>query len=314
MGKERDSTTWTPSQLVERYIGENILRPDTLRNYRNAVHVFEKDMGTIRISEIDRKCVLKWRSKILDRARPTTWNNYRLHLGVVWNFAVRNHWLEKNVFKEVRPAPVLKKAKKTVSDELLATTISYLQDPNKAPRPAWFWEIVVRLLYFTGMRRRQLTFLRWKHIDFKEHTILLTAEGNKTKRDWTIPIPKNCLKDLLQLRQRTKAANKQAFDPNDQVFRVQLFYDRYAGKELSPGQVGGFFKRLSNALSGPVSSHRLRHTMATELAKGPNRDLKLLQHVLGHTNLSTTLEYVHPEPEQFRDFLNQLHLPEKPGD
>ena len=73
--------------------------------------------------------------------------------------------------------------------------------------------------------------------------------------------------------------------------------------------MGGFFKRLSKQLAGKVSSHRLRHTMATQLAKGPNRDLKALQQVLGHTNLKTTLEYVHPELEQLRSFLNQLQLP-----
>ncbi|MGR9106124.1 MAG: hypothetical protein ACU843_04245, partial [Gammaproteobacteria bacterium] len=84
--------------------------------------------------------------------------------------------------------------------------------------------------------------------DFRENTILLSAEGSKTKRDWTIPIPENCLKDLLRLRQRTKAANTQALDTNDQVFRVQLFYDRYAGKELSPGQLGGFFALCSDSL------------------------------------------------------------------
>lgn len=295
--------------MVERYIAENILRPDTIRNYRLAAHVFEKDMGVKNLSEIDRDCVLKWRGIILNRARPTTWNTYRLHLGVIWNFAIRNHWVAVNPFMEVRCAPVLKKAKKTISNDLLATTISLLQDSEKAPEPAWFWSIAVKLLYFTGMRRRQFTTLRWNDIDFGENTILLTAQGCKSKRDWTIPLPAACLKGLLHLRDRTEMLNSQAVQANDQVFRIQLFHDRYKGDELSPDQLGGFFKRLSKELTGPVSAHRLRHTMATELAKGQNRDLKALQQVLGHTNLSTTLEYVHPEPEQLRVFLNQLQLP-----
>jgi len=133
----------------------------------------------------------------------------------------------------------------------------------------------------------------------------------KTKREWEVPLPNECLKDLLYLRQCTEALNKQAIKANNQVFRIQLFYSRYKGEELSPQQMGGFFKRLSLQLTGRVSSHRLRHTMATQLAKGPNRDLKALQHVLGHSNLSTTLEYVHPDSEQLSRFLNQLRLPQK---
>lgn len=192
----------------------------------------------------------------------------------------------------------------------MTATIDLLRNSDKAPKPAWFWLIAFRLLYFTGMRRRQLTSLKWKDIDFKENIIVLRAEGCKTKRDWTIPIPATCLSDLHRLRARTKAVNRGAVKPNDQVFRVQLFYNRYKGEELSPEQMGGFFGRLSKELMGRVSSHRLRHTMATELAKGSNQNLKLLQQILGHTNLSTTLEYVHPDPEQFRGFLNQLELPD----
>ena len=311
MEQKQIPASWTPSQLVERYIEEYILRPDTIRNYRIVAHIFEKDMGPLKVSEIDSNYVLNWRSIILDRVRPITWNNYRSHLRVLWNFGIRKNWLDTNPFIEVQPAPVLKKAKKTVSDDLLAATISLLEDSEKASRLAWFWLIVVKFLYFTGMRRRQLTSLRWNDIDFRDNTILLSAEGSKTKREWTIPIPENCLNDLLRLRQRTEVVNRKAFDANDQVFRVQLFYKRYVGDELSPDQLGGFFRHLSMDLNGYVSSHRLRHTMATQLAKGPNRDLKLLQEILGHTNMTTTLEYVHPEPEQFRGFLNQLELPKK---
>ena len=309
MEEELNFTSWPPSQLVERYIAETILRPDSIRNYRFAAHVFEKDTGIQQISDIDLDCVIKWRDLILDRAKPTTWNSYRLHLSVLWNFGIRRHWVATNPFAEVRPAPVLKKIKKTISNDLLAATIDLLRNSDKAPKPAWFWLIAVRLLYFTGMRRRQLTSLRWNDINFKENVILLTAEGCKTKREWAIPIQTVCSQDLHRLRERTEARIGRLIKPDDQVFRVQLFYSRYKGDELSPDQIGGFFRRLSNELTGLVSSHRLRHTMATELAKGPNRDLKALQQVLGHTNLSTTLEYVHPEPEQLRRFLNQLQLP-----
>ena len=313
MDNELDFASRTPSQLVECYVAENILRPDSIRNYHLAAHVFEKDTGIRQISDINRDRVLKWRDIVLERVKPTTWNNYRLHLSVMWNFEVRRHWVEINPFADVRPAPVLKKVKKTIPNDLLTATMELLRNADKAPKPAWFWLIAVRFLYFTGIRRRQLTSLKWKDIDFNENIIVLRAEGCKTKRDWTIPIPATCLSDLRRLQTRTEAVYGRSVKPEDQVFRVQLFYNRYKGCELSSDQIGGFFGRLSKDLTGPVSSHRLRHTMATELAKGPNRNLKLLQQILGHTNLSTTLEYVHPDPEQFRGFLNQLQLPEKRG-
>ncbi len=177
MEKECESNLWTPIQLAEQYVADNILQPDSIRNYRLAAHVFEKNMGRRHIYDINPDCVLKWRTLVLNRAQPTTWNTYRSHLIVIWNFALRNQWVDVNPFSEIRPAPVLKKGKKTVSDDLLAATIDLLHNTEKAPRPAWFWLTAFKLLYFTGMRRRQLTSLRWNDINFKEMTILLTAEG-----------------------------------------------------------------------------------------------------------------------------------------
>lgn len=301
--------TMTTSELVERYVAENILRPDTVRSYRLVARVFEKDMGPRDISRIDRELVLKWRANILNRVQPTTWNSYRMHLGVIWNFAKRHGLAHSNPFMENKRAPVLHKKKKTVSNDVLAETMALLLDPDKAPQPGWFWSIAVRLLYCTGMRLRQLTSLCWDDMDFDARTILLRAEGSKTKREWSIPLPMACLADMIELRDRTLKVNVTAIANNDQVFRVGLFYHRYSGKELSPEQLVGFFRRLSDKLGRKVSSHRLRHTMATELAKGQNRDLKALQQVLGHTDLRTTMEYVHPEQGQLRQLLDTLEFP-----
>lgn len=299
----------TASELVESYIRETILRPETVRSYRIVARVFENDIGARNISAIDRELVLKWRGKILNRALPTTWNSYRMHLGVIWNFAKRRGLAHSNPFMETRRAPVLQKKKKTVSDNVLAEAMALLGDADKAPYPGWFWATAVRLLYCTGMRRRQLTSLRWDDIDLDARVILLRAESSKTKREWSIPIPAACFTDLIELRDRTLKINATAIANNDQVFRVGLFYHRYYGKELSPEQLGGFFKRLSAKLGSKVSSHRLRHTMATELARGENRDLKALQVVLGHTDLRTTLEYVHPDQSQLRQLLDGLIMP-----
>ena len=41
-----------------------------------------------------------------------------------------------------------------------------------------------------------------------------------------------------------------------------------------------------------ISSHRFRHTLATELMKSPDRNLKLVKDLLGHRNVSTTMEYI----------------------
>lgn len=53
MDNEIDFASRTPIQLVERYVAENVLRRDSIRNYRLTAHVFEKDIGNIPVSDID---------------------------------------------------------------------------------------------------------------------------------------------------------------------------------------------------------------------------------------------------------------------
>ena len=63
---------------------------------------------------------------------------------------------------------------------------------------------------------------------------------------------------------------------------------------------------LARALGIRITQHRLRHTMATELAA--KKDIRTLQHLLGHTNVSTTMQYVHPDMDRMRSLLEDISL------
>jgi integrase len=160
------------------------------------------------------------------------------------------------------------------------------------------------------MRRRQLTALRWKDIDFDKKTILLTLEGSKSKREWEIPIPPQSEAGLRHLFLASQALHQRLED--SQVFRVQWFENSFGGAETTPKQLSYAFNRISDHLGVTVSAHRLRHTMATDLATGLNPDLKSLQYLLGHANLATTMEYITPEMEQLRTQMSKLKIGDFP--
>ena len=175
--------------------------------------------------------------------------------------------------------------------------------------PRWFWRIVFRTLYYTGMRRRQLVTLCWRDVDLGAAEIRLRHEGSKTRREWTIPIPDPLLGDLMKLQERT-LEQRGILDAErlrrNQVFNVTTFYARYKGTNMTEAQVTGFFKRLASISGIEVSAHRMRHTLATELTRGENRDLKAVQDLLGHTDIRTTLRYVHTDTAQMRRLFEGL--------
>jgi integrase len=223
----------------------------------------------------------------------------------LFNFALRRGWVKANPFLDVK-ALACSKRKKIVAKQVLVEALTIL-DSEKAPvSPGWFWSAAFKLLFFPGIRRRQLAELRWRDLDFCRETIVLRTEGSKTRREWEIPMPPQCVEALVELRKRSLQRHRKLEDR--QVFWIQLFDRRYAGTELSVEQVSYAFTRLSRRLGNKISPHRLRHTMATDLAQGTNPDLKSLQYLLGHTELALTMEYVHPEMGQLRLQQSKLSL------
>jgi integrase len=315
----RDGNT-TLKGLLDHYVRDNVLRPATVQVYGNVVLQMIKDCAGDRddlaLRLITHELLVSWRTQVLARARPSSWNNYRAHIRALLNYAVLAGWLSDSPLKRVKAAPVGALKGKALGQAELRRLLSLLRDDygeecavGNALCPRWFWRIAVKTLYYTGMRRRQLVSLRWRDINFEKAEILLRYEGSKTRRQWEIPIPEPLAPELRRLQSRTleqRGLTDATTLLDDQVFNVTLFYKRYRGVRMTEAQLTGFFKRLTNAAGVQVSAHRMRHTLATELTRGENRDIKAVQDLLGHTDIRTTLLYVHTDTAQMRRLFEDL--------
>ncbi|MEJ2694846.1 MAG: tyrosine-type recombinase/integrase [Candidatus Thiodiazotropha sp.] len=296
----------TTELLLQTYLLENLVRPQTARTYAQAVKLWNQDTEISCIDEITRDDVLKWRKEILSRARAETWNKYRRHLRALFNYAVSRGWLNENLFASVPPERTGMRLKKTVDVDIVRQALALLESDSDNLRPGWLWAMVVRAIWFTGVRRRQILELRWGDLDLQAGTWLIRAETSKTHREWRLPLMPQLIEDFTELHRLTTERLLRKPSKNHQVFNVTLFYERYKGPELRDDQIGGFFHRLSELLEAPITPHRLRHTMATQLAV--HGDIRTLQEILGHSNLSTTMGYVHPDMARMRTLIE--HLPD----
>ncbi|MDN3518996.1 tyrosine-type recombinase/integrase [Aquisalimonas lutea] len=294
------------------YRKERILRPATIASYDQVVRRFEDDVGPIPLGTISRDHLFAWRSTVLERATPITWNTYRRTFRALWRYAIQLGWVEHYPLDRVGAAPVGKRRKKTVNQDLLARVLTVLSDDqSQRLQPRWFWRIVVLTFYYTGMRLRQLVNLRWQDVDWKRGAITLTQEGSKTRREWEIPLPPALAKELQVLWYETaKIVGHRRFGRR-QVFDLGLHRGNtgYKPGELTWQQVNGYFRRLSNYMDEPISPHRLRHTCATEIARQPQPNIRALQHLLGHTSLSMTMEYIQPDLKQMYELVSHLPTP-----
>ena len=308
------------SELLERYCEVNILSAQSANTYLYVVRSFILYYASDpEIEDINLDTVLAYRKWTLARNAAITFNSKRRHLIAIFNFACNHKLLARNVFKDVKPAPMEQLPSKAIPSAVFDTYVQMLANGRDVDgrggsremfHPQWFWLTVVKTLFLTGMRKRQLVGLEWRDVDFSEMSITLRAQTSKTRREWKVPIPEELLSYLEELSRRTIEIR----GPNlgiHQVFCLPLFSKRSANfvkRVMTPANVNAFFLRFCKRLppgSAKLSAHRIRHTTATMLAKTVS-NLKVVQVQLGHTSFSTTLLYVHPDLEEQRQAIRGL--------
>lgn len=291
--------------LVERYCLLNVLRPASEACYRNTARVFLNRSlvgADADISVVTRDVLLRFRVDVLKNGSAVSWNTYRCHLRALFSFAVKEGLLPENPFAGIGIAPAAKGRRREISVADVGLVISHLQQ-SEDPM-AEYWTALTHTLYYTGIRRAQLVALRWEDVDLRRKLLTLKAESSKTHREWQIPIRDELVPALeLLAKQAMKVHPHGMLDSLARVFDWRPF-----GRSsiLAPREITRFYHRLGKRLGLLISPHRFRHTVATTLANS-SANLRVVQEILGHTAISTTCQYIHPNTAAMRAAIRLIH-------
>lgn len=161
--------------------------------------------------------------------------------------------------------------------------------------------VMIYLLYVTGMRISELLGLKKEALSFEEHVLCVDGKGGKQR---IIPIPvviTHMIQKYLQHEYCALTDNKQT---------PLLFPTQYTGV-LHGLSRQAFWKMLNNmcvkaGIQKRVSPHQLRHSFATHMLKR-GIDLRSLQVLLGHENITTVQIYTHVETSHLRSIYDKRH-------
>jgi integrase/recombinase XerD len=158
---------------------------------------------------------------------------------------------------------------------------------------------MLETLYATGLRVSELVGLKLLNLNLHAGVVRVTGKGNK---DRLVPMGEEAMRWLERyLKQaRPELLHRQV---SDAVFVTQF------GKGMSRQAFWYLIKRRAKTagLSQPLSPHTLRHAFATHLLNH-GADLRVVQMLLGHADISTTQIYTHVARER----LKQLHAQHHP--
>jgi integrase/recombinase XerD len=154
------------------------------------------------------------------------------------------------------------------------------------------------LLYATGIRVSELIQLKTSHLDSGLGLIRVTGKGNKQR---IVPVHAEALKVIREYEQQARPALLKG-RPSPVLFvtargGAMTRQGFWASVRLNGKKVGIFHN---------LSPHVLRHTFATHLLEG-GADLRSLQSMLGHSDLSTTEIYTHVVRSRLRSTVDDHH-------
>ena len=150
---------------------------------------------------------------------------------------------------------------------------------------------IVRLILNTGLRVSEILSIELSDIDLKRKNLKIVGKGSKQRN---IPLNDKAIKIIKMAIEDRKNYNY-AFNVLDSPY---LFLSNKSEKLRS-----STIERIFNNYSNKITPHSLRHMFATDYLENGG-DLRSLQMILGHGNLSTTAIYTHPTESSMRRNIN----------
>jgi integrase/recombinase XerC len=158
---------------------------------------------------------------------------------------------------------------------------------------------VVELLYGSGLRVSEACTLGPGALDVRGRSVRVLGKGGKER---IVPLSEpaaDACAAWINARSAFLASIRRS--PEDSEPATVFCNDR--GRALQPRDVRRILDRRAIA---PVHPHALRHTFATHLLDG-GADLRIVQELLGHADLSTTQHYIHVSKERLRRVYDEAH-------
>ncbi|MFN7025132.1 MAG: site-specific tyrosine recombinase XerD [Pseudorhizobium sp.] len=193
---------------------------------------------------------------------------------------------------------------KTMSEEDVTRLLDRAAIEAADPSPGQFSRLrmltLLELLYATGMRVSELVSLSARVLDQEGRFLIVRGKGNKER---LVPLSRSAIEAMRRYGDLRRAAVRNA-DDNPWLFPS-------SGKEgYLPRQVFARDLKALTARAGlrtaAISPHVMRHAFASHLLQN-GADLRVVQELLGHSDISTTQIYTHVLEERLRQLVQTHH-------
>ncbi|HJJ17431.1 MAG TPA: site-specific tyrosine recombinase XerD [Bacilli bacterium] len=284
--------------MIEKYIDylkyEKKLSENTINSYKNDLDCFKdffkKDLTKINLDDMHK--YLNHLNK--ENKKATTVAHNITVINSFYSFLINENIIATNPCTNIISPKLAKKLPNYLTEEevdkLLNIPLKTAYDyRNKA---------MLELLYATGIRVSELINLKFVNLELQDDFIRVMGKGSKERIIPMSNISKKYLIEYIEIYRKTLLKSKDS----------EYLFINNQGNVISRV---GFFKIikklcLENNISKNVSPHILRHSFATHLL-AHGADLRVIQELLGHSDISTTQIYAHLINDKLKKDYEEFH-------
>ena len=268
---------------------------NTIMSYMNDLNKFDLFLDNKDITKIDKTTIRSFIES--EKNRKLSDRTISHDLIVIKNFY---KYLEKNNIIKNNPSVdiELPKLKKALPHVLSLDEVDKILDIELKDKYAYRNKAMLELMYSSGLRISELVNLKIQDIDLEEDIVRVTGKGSKMRivpigdyaiyylklyiNEYRSLLIKSKVSDYLFLNSRGDRISRQA------MFKIikQIIRDKNIKKDVSP--------------------HTLRHSFASHMLEN-GADLRSIQELLGHSDISTTQIYTHISNKKIKENYEESH-------
>ncbi len=285
---------------IDRFIKhlelERRLSPQTCKNYR-------RDLKTL-VAFCESNDIADWSQLDSEHFRAFSATCYRRGLSprsiqrrlsacrTFYRYLIREKQVDVHPVQDVTAPKMKKRLPGNLDADRMAHLLNIPGDGPVVDRD----RAILELLYSSGLRLSELIDLDLGDVDMHDATVRVTGKGNK---DRIVPVGRMALKALRQWQ----TSRGDIADADETALFVST-----RGTRISPRSVQARVKHWARrqGIDANVYPHLFRHSFATHLLES-SHDLRGVQELLGHANISTTQVYTHLDFQHLAQIYDRTH-------
>lgn len=280
--------------LIEKGASDN-----TLEAYRRDLHrylSFLEKKGLTDVSFVNAQTVIEFLIHLKDEGLAANSMNRSLAaLRGLYNYLVEEKVVDESPLADIERAKVWMRLPDTLSREEMNLVLA---QPSGETPAGLRDKAMLELLYATGLRVSELAGLTMNSINWQAGFLVVMGKGSKER---VVPVGKkayDCVRRYIEEARPVFMKSKTT---------DVLFLNRFGRAFTRQGLwkiIGGYAQKAG--LQKNVHPHTFRHSFASHLLEG-GADLRAVQVMLGHADISTTQIYTHVTKERLRQVHRKFH-------